>query len=262
MVFVYAFKAIVNRALTAILLTSAIGSLACANRGMHAPGDGGTSGAGATGGRGGAGGGAAGRGGSAGTAPGGTGGGPTGTAGRGGTTGTAGNCNVAPDAGASTGGACGAMFNFESGTQGATINAGSTAFTAVKQSGAFTFCGSGALTITALFSGSTGPTTKGEILLDLPAAPLDLTGKTITVHVAADPGCAQSLTLSLVLNTQAGPIYFTPNFPITGVTNVWKTGSATVPAASGSTTALALSLQATSQSNYQGTIYVDEIDIR
>jgi len=257
MVFVYYFKAILNRALTAILLLTALGPLSCANRGMHAPGDGGSSGTGATGGRGGAG--VGGRGGGAGTAPGGTGGGPTGTAG---TTGTAGNCNVAVDAGASTGGACGSMFSFESGVQGATINSGSTAFTAVKQSSAFTYCGSGALAITALFSGSTGPTTKGEGVLNLPSAPLDLTGKTITVHVAADPGCSQNLNLSMVLNTQAGPIYFNPDFPILNVTNTWKTGATTVGAVSGSTTALAISLQVTSPNNYTGTIYVDEIDIR
>jgi len=248
-----------NRALTAILLSTALGSLSCANRGMHAPGDGGTSGAGATGGRGGAG--AAGRGGGGGTAPGGTGGGPTGTAGASGTTGAAGNCNTAVDAGPSSGGACGAMFNFESGVQGATIGTG-MAFTMVKQSGAFTFCGSGALAITAMFSGSMGSTTKGEIVLNLPSAPLDLTGKTITVHVAADPGCSQNLNLSMVLNTQAGPIYFNPDFPILNVTNVWKTGSTTVGAVNGSTTALAISLQVTSPNNYTGTIYVDEIDVR
>ena len=260
MVFVYAFKAILNRALTAILLTSAIGSLACANRGMHAPGDGGAAGTVATGGRGGSSDG--GRGGSGGTAPGGTGGGPTGTGGMGGTTGAAGNCNVPPDAGASggAGGACSAMFNFESGVQGATIGTG-MAFTMVKQSGAFTFCGSGALAITAAFSGSVGATTKGEILLNLPSV-LDLTGKTITVHVASDPGCSQNLNLSMVLNTQAGPIYFNPDFPILNVTNMWKTGATTVGAVNGSTTALAISLQVTSPNGYQGTIYVDEIDVR
>lgn len=260
MVFVYDFKATLNRALTAILLASAISSLACANRGMHAPDDGGAGGT-AAGGRGGSS--AGGRGGGGGTAPGGTGGGPTGVAGTGGTTGAAGNCNVPPDAGASSGagGACGAMFNFESGVQGATIGTG-MAFTMVKQSGAFTFCGSGALAITSMFSGATGSTTKGEILLNLPAAPLDLTGKTITVHVASDPGCSQNLNLSMVLNTQSGPIYFNPDFPILNVTNTWKTGATTVGAVSGSTTALALSLQVTSPNGYQGTIYVDEIDIR
>ena len=249
------------RPITAISLLWAIGSLACANRGMHAPGDGGAAGTAVTVG----GGGAGGRGGGGGTAQAGTGGGPTGTAGGGGgATGLGGNCYVAADAGASggAGGACGAMFNFESGTQSAMINPSWAAFTTVKQSGAFTYCGSGALAITSTFSGSMGMTTKGEILLNLPGAPVDLTGKTITVHVASDPGCSMNLSLSLVLNTQAGPIYFIPDFPIVGVTNVWKTGTTTVGAVNGSTTALALSLQVTSQNGYQGTIYIDEVDIR
>jgi hypothetical protein len=248
-VFVYAFKAILNRALTAIPLF-AIGLLACANRGMHAPGDGGAAGTVAAGGRGGA-------------APGGTGGGPTGTAGMGGT-GNGGNCNVAADAGAGGGasGACGAMFNFEAGLQGATINGPSTGFKSVAQSGSFTFCGSGALAITAMFSGATGMGVKGEVVLNLPGAPLDLTNKTITVHVAADPGCSSDLYLAVVLNTQAGPIYFSPPFQVRPITNVWKTATATVQADAGSTSALYLSLQAFSSTGYQGTIYVDEIDIR
>jgi hypothetical protein len=111
-----------------------------------------------------------------------------------------------------------------------------------------------------VFSGTSGPSTKGEILLGLPGAPVDLTGKTITVHVASDPGCSD-LNLSLVLNTQAGPIYFTPTFSINPVTNSWNMGTATVPGTTGSTSALALSLQAYSSTNYQGTIYLDEIGI-
>jgi hypothetical protein len=267
--FVYAFNVILMRAPTALvfflLACSAVGSLACANRGMHAPtddGGAGTAGTAGTIGRGGATG-SAGRGGSGG---GGTGGGPTGTAGRGGTGGQTagtggGNCSgvVAPGA---TGGACSTMFDFETNTEGAAINAGSTAFTGFMRSTTTTYCGSGALAITALFSGTSGPTTKGEILINLPNAPVDLTGKTITVHVAADPGCSADLNLSVVLNTQAGPVYFTPAFPIRPVTNMWKTGTATVTAAAGSATALALSLQAFSSTGYTGTIYVDEIDVR
>ena len=64
-----------------------------------------------------------------------------------------------------------------------------------------------------------------------------------------------------MLNTQAGPVYFTPAFPIRPVTNMWKTGTATI-GAGGATTALALSLQAFSSTGYQGTIYIDEIDIK
>jgi len=113
-----------------------------------------------------------------------------------------------------------------------------------------------------MFSGTSGNPTKGEVLLPLPAAPLDLTNKMITVHVASDPGCSSDLNLSLVLNTQSGPIYFTPTFPIRPVTNTWKMATVTVTADGGATTALNLSLQAFSSTGYQGTIYVDEIDIR
>ncbi len=243
------------RAHTAIFL-ALVACLACANRGMHAPDDGGPGTAGSAGAAGRGGSGAAGRGGAGG---GGTGGGPTGTGGTAGqATGTGGTCSGAPPAGA-PGGACGAMFNFETDKEGATINAGSTAFTASMQSTATSYCGSGALAITALFSGTSGTTTKGEVLIPLPGAPVDLTGKTITVHVAADPGCSTDLNLSVVLNTQSGPVYFTPAFPIRPVTNMWKTGTATVTAGPG---AIALSLQAFSSTGYQGTIYVDEIDVR
>jgi len=246
------------RGTTAIFLLSAIGSMACANRGMHAPepdGGPGVGGSLAT----------AGRGGQAGTGNGGRGGTPTGTAGTGtggdsgGSGGTA--CSVAP-ATSAPGGTCGAMFNFETGTQNAMITTASKAFTAVMQSTGVAFCGAGALEITSAFTGTSGATTKGEILINLPGAPLDVTGKTITVHVAANPGCSQDLNLSLVLNTTAGAIYFNPDFPILRVTNTWKTGMTVVPAVNGSTSALALSLQSTSQTGYVGTIYIDEIDIR
>jgi hypothetical protein len=255
------------RAASVLFLLAAFGSPGCANRGMHAPdGDAGSAGnAGSAG--------TAGRGGQSGTTGrgglGGPGGAPTGTAGvgggAGGSSGTGGtgggSCNVAATDGGAPGGACGAMFNFESGVQGATINTGSSAFETVAKSSAFTYCGSGALAITATFSGTSGATTKGDVLINLPGAPVDLTGKTITMHVAADPGCSTDLNLSLVLNTQSGPVYFTPAFPIRPVTNVWKTGTATVTSVAGSNAALALSLQAFSSTGYQGTIYVDEIDI-
>ena len=251
------------RSLTAVSLLSTLGALACANRGMVAPsGDGGPGAGGtvATAGRGGTTG-MAGRGGT-----GGTGGVPTGTGTTGGTggsgaSGTSGNCGLPADAGAA-GGTCPAMFNFETDTENAMINAGSTAFTGIMKSSNYTFCGSGALAITAMFSGTSGPTTKGEVLIPLPGAPLDVTGKMITVHVAADPGCSSDLNVSMVLNTQSGPMYFTPTFPIRPVTNSWKMATVTVTADGGATTALNLSLQAFSSTGYKGTIYVDEIDVK
>jgi hypothetical protein len=152
------------------------------------------------------------------------------------------------------------MFNFETGTEGTTIASGSSAFATVSKSSTYAFCGSGALAIAAQFSGTSGPSSKGEVLIILPGAPVDLTGKTISLRVASDPGCNADLNLSLVLNTQAGPVYFTPAFPIRPVTNSWKVGTASV--STGATAALAISLQAFSSTGYQGTIYVDEIDVR
>jgi len=236
------------RAPTAALLLLTFASLACANRGMHAPDDGGGPGAGgtaATAGRGGAGG------------RGGTGGSPAGAGGGG----AGGSCAIPADAGAATGGPCGAVFNFETDTQNAMINTGSMAFMSLSKSSAFTYCGSGALAIAAKFSGTQGATIKGEVLLPLPGAPVDVTGKTITVHVASDPGCSD-LNLSMVLNTQSGPMYFTSAFPISMVTNSWKMASVTIAPDAGATNALNLSLQAFSTTGYQGTIYVDEIDVR
>ncbi len=287
---------------TAIPLASLVVAIAlsgCANRGMKPPGDGGAGNGGAVGtagrggggggGRGGAGGGGGevrgggggGSGGSGGSATG-TAGTGSGTAGRGGGGGSGGaNCSITPnndagtgtdagvDGGAGTdarvdgGGACPAMFNFESGTHGAMINTGSQlAFQSIARSGTYTFCGSGALAITSMFSGTSGNSIKGEVLIPLPGAPVDLTNKTITVRVAADPGCSSDLNLALVLNTQTGPVYFTPTFPIRPLTAAWKTGMVTLTADAGAMTALTLSLQAFSTTGYQGTIYVDEIDVR
>ena len=263
----------------ACVLLVAIALAGCANRGMKAPGEvdagnGGAVGAAGRGGggRGGGGGGMAGSGGT-----GGSGGSATGTAGTGGSAaaGRGGNggsasCNITPNNDAGTGsdagvdgGACSATFNFESTTHGAMINTGSQmAFQTIARSGAYTFCGNGALAITSMFSGTSGNSIKGEVIIPLPGAPVDLTNKTITVRVAADPGCSSDLNLALVLNTQAGPVYFTPTFPIRPLTTAWKTGMVTLSADAGAMTALTLSLQAFSTSGYQGTIYVDEIDIR
>jgi hypothetical protein len=258
---------------------------------MKPPGDGGAGSSGAVGGagqggssnRGGAGGSAGGTGGdisgvggdsdggmAGGSGAGGRGGGGGAAAGgRGGGGGSA-SCNISPNDGGATdagagvdGGACPAMFNFESGIHGATINTGSQlAFQSIARSGTYTFCGNGALAITSMFSGTMGNSIKGEVLIPLPGAPVDVTNKTITVRVAADPGCSSDLNLVLVLNTQAGSVYFTPTFPIRPLTSAWKTGMVTLAADAGATTALSLSLQAFSTTGYQGTIYIDEIDVR
>src|SRR5262249_45904089 len=122
----------------------------------------------------------------------------------------------------------------------------------------------GALAIAAMFSGTAGPSVKGEVLIPLSStgAAVDVSGKMITVHVASDPGCSSDLNLSMVLNTQSGPIYFTSTFPIRSVTTSWQMATVTVPTGGGATAALNISLQAFSTAGYKGTIYVDEIDVK
>ena len=184
-----------------------------------------------------------------------------GTAGVSGRGGAGGDCRISP--GAVSSGPCAATFNFESGMHGAMINTGyQLAFQSIARSGTYTFCGAGALAITAIFSGTSGNTIKGEVLIPLPGAPVDVTNKTITVRVAADPGCSSDLNLALGANTVTGPVYFTPTFPIRPLTTTWKMGMVTLSADAGAMTGLTLSLQAFSTTGYLGTIYVDEIDIK
>ena len=87
------------------------------------------------------------------------------------------------------------MFNFESSPQGAIYQQRNRRLLNrwPDQPGS-TFCGTGALAITALFSGTSGAATRGDVLIFLPGAGhrRRSTGKTITVRVAADPGCGDT----------------------------------------------------------------------
>ena len=222
---------------------------------------GGISGSGGAGGKagGGAGGGAGGKAGSGGK--GGSGGG--GRGGGGGTIKDAG-CSLLTDAlvdhSTTT---CNALFNFESGTEGATIP-GSTqgAFTGVTKSGAQTYCGTGALAIAAGFSGMSGLSVRGEV--DLPLGTdggvRDLDGRAITVHVSANPACDPSLKMNIVVIGASGAQQFPlRNVPLTAN---WATASATLSADAGAASAIKIALEVTNTASYVGTIYVDEIDIR
>ena len=170
-----------------------------------------------TGGRGGAAG-TGGRGGTAGGA-GGTAGGSAGSGGRGGASGGGGQTTVdagcaGPGDAAVAPGPCTATFNFESGLQGAMLGA-QAAFQTPISSNAQGYCGK-SLAIPAMFSGTSGITSKGEILIPLSGAPVDLTGKTITIAIAADPGCNPDVDLNLVVNTQGAPVPF--SIPSVGAT--------------------------------------------
>ena len=72
------------------------------------------------------------------------------------------------------GGACPAMFNFESGNARRDDRHGLPARVrrCIARSGTYTFCGNGALAITSMFSGTSGNSIKGEVLIPLPGAPV------------------------------------------------------------------------------------------
>jgi len=229
----------------------------CANRGMIAPIE-------ETGAGGGSGGSAA-LGGSGGSATGGKGGGAT--AGKGGGSGGSNvdaSCSLVTDAlvdHSTT--VCNAMFAFEGSTDGATLLAGSQAFTAVAAGTApHTYCGTGSLAIAAAFSGTSGPTTKGEvdIPLGVDGGSADLSGKTLTVHVSANPVvCGEDLRFKIILDTASGsPVVLTVNT----VTSNFTTASASLATVTGASATNKLAIEAFSTTGYTGTIYVDEIDLK
>jgi hypothetical protein len=243
-------------ALTASFAVSC--ALGCANRGMVAPSDGSVS----TGGGGGKTDGGAGTGGHGGSAGKGGGGGKGGMAG---TSAKDAGCSLLTDAlidHSLT--SCNAMFNFESGTDKATAAGSGTqlAFQSVTQTSSPTYCGSGALAIAASFAGSAGLSVKGEV--DLPlgtdGGAMNLNGKTLTVHVSANPACDPTLKMNFVIVDASGAQQFLlRNVPLTAN---WTTASATLSADAGADSAIKIALEVTNTVGYFGTIYVDEIDIR
>ena len=240
------------------VITSALAlvcGVGCANRGMVAPSD--ETGSGGTASLGGAGGSSAtgGKGGSAGGKGGGSGGSNVDA-----------SCSVVTDAlfdhSTTT---CSAMFNFEgSGNlEGATKLAGSQAFTAVSQGTTpHTYCGTGSLAISATFSGTSGPLEKGEVDIPLGAdgGSVDVSGKTLTVHVAANPTtCGEDLRFSVILKTATGsPTALT----VSALTSNFTTASKSLATVTGASATNAIAIEAFSTTNYTGTIYVDEIDIK
>jgi hypothetical protein len=231
----------------------------CANRGMLAPSDaGGTAGVAGTSGTGGAASGGHGGGGRAGT------GGAGGRGGAGGA-GGAGNrdagCGL--DAQADHPGRCTALFSFESGAQGAALGVNQQGFTRLGDSGSNTFCGTGALALTAAFSGTTGPTTLGEVDIPLGAdgGAVSLTGKSLTIHAAATGTCGTDLKMTVVLVTSTGSLFPLRNVPITSDWTA-STANLTGDAGSGLDAVVSLEIDVSSFDGYTGTVYLDEIDIR
>ena len=138
---------------------------------------------------------------------------------------------------------------------------GQGAFGTPTRSNSITFCGAGALAIPANFATDAGSATTGDVVLPLPGAPVDLTGQSITVNVLANPGCSASLSLAVIIHTVTGDRIFPVIRPLTAS---WQTMTYAVSSATGGdiTQAMSISLHSTEFSGYQGTIYVDEIDLQ
>lgn len=232
----------------------ALAGVGCANRGMVAPDFSGLEGGASTGGTSGSGGN---------SSTGGKGGGSGGAGGSGGSKVDA-SCSLTTDAlfdHSTT--ACNAMFNFEGSLEGAMKLAGSQAFTAVTQgTPPHTYCGSGSLAIGAAFSGTTGALTKGVVTIPLGAdgGTTDVSSKTLTVHVAANPAaCGEDLRFTVVLDTTMG----SPTaLNVGAITANFTTASVSLATVVGANAANALAIEAFSTSGYTGTIYVDEIDLK
>jgi hypothetical protein len=235
---------------------------ACANRGMVVSADGG--GSGGTGGSGGAlggsGGDSTGSGGSGGEASGGSGGGG------GANVDTAPMMDAASDAkdvrDVSTDHACPtATFTFESGMS-AKLGTAGTAAKSITTSTGNRYCGQRSLEISTTFSGTLGPSTKGEVLIDLTGAQQNLVGKTITINVSAIPEPMPSAYVALTLMTGGRPVDLMPT--IKPLTSDWTTQSYKLPAGAdgGVMGVTTISIQIFDTNNYDGKIYIDDLDIR
>ena len=176
--------------------------------------------------------------------------------------GAAGNCSVAATDGGAGGGACGTTFNFESGVQGAVIDAGSIAFTNLESSGTFTFCGAGALAVTALFSGPAAPP-PGRGADPLPSAPAGSDQQDDHRPCRRRSRLQRDLNLSMVVNTPVGSMYFSPPVPVRPrhehVADGNRNGDRRCRLDDLRSRSACRSF---SQMNYTGTISIDEIDIR
>ena len=175
-------------------------------------------------------------------------------------------CN--PDGGPEAG-ACTALLNFEGcNLYGATLNDPSSqlGFKSFSATSSQTFCGSGAMQIEVNVSNERDAGFVGHGELFLPLGGINLSGKTLTVHVMAIPATSNTIRFNVIPVTpdSYGPtsIGFSP------IPSQWTTRSFTYDAVdSGVTVVDRLSIQVNNGSSvaspdvYVGTLYIDEIDI-
>ena len=176
----------------------------------------------------------------------------------------------ASDGDASGGVACNSLMNFENCLlYGAVLNdpdqqLGFKSFSAVS---APTFCGSGALQIDVSLSGDkdAGPVGHGELYIRIPGGPIDLRGKTVTVHVMAIPATSNRINFNLIPVTS---VSYAPHSPkLSPIPDQWATASdsfapADLELADGGVLLVdRFSIQANTGDSYVGKIFIDEIDV-
>jgi hypothetical protein len=152
---------------------------------------------------------------------------------------------------------CATRFNFEMNMiHGARLNPPG-AFMSLAHSGRHTSCGLGALEIMARFMGIMGDNARGIVLIDL-MPPENLAGKMFSIRGAADPPVTPGPTLSVSLVTPGGYVDLLPVIrPLPGG---YQKQDYLVPARA--TSVSQISIQVSDSNNYEGRIYIDEIDIK
>jgi len=176
------------------------------------------------------------------------------------------DASVAGDAGdAGDAAVCDATFNFEGcGNYNAMLNTPDqqVGFKSFMVVGSPTFCGGGALALEAHLTPipDAGETHKGEVYIDVPGAPIDLGGKTITFSALAVPPLSTATVYILPVSNTRG---YGPQVKIVPSRTDWTTGSTSYTVGDPLVADVSrLAIQFISNfDNYNGTLYVDEINI-
>jgi hypothetical protein len=170
-----------------------------------------------------------------------------------------------PDAGSPS--SCTAMFNFESpggcGLYGAYLNAnldnpkGTDGFTRLYHT-PLAFCGRGAMAVDVDFNMTSR--IGGEIIIPISRNGVDYTGKVLSLAMRGSVAGGPNMRFSVLPVTSR----YESSAITAPVTTDWVTLSATLPSPDASANGvIEISLQAHGfVDSYQGTIYLDEIDIR
>jgi hypothetical protein len=141
------------------------------------------------------------------------------------------------------------------------VQMGFTGFNAISSP---TFCGAGALAIeTRLMPPPDGglETRQGQLLLSIPGGPIDLGGKTITVHVSASVA-STNLTSFYLTPVRTDGVYGPSSAKVSPLRTQWATASTNFPVGEPLVATIdRISLQVISSVDYAGTVYVDEIEI-